>query len=191
MGFKVACCEESRWVTRGCLERTGETRMIIIVHHAHGCTLVCKRIRESMTRNRRKHPLIQDQMPRGLAHLMASRRVTTKLNDGSRSVGVEASEDNLQRILTQCRHVRQTAGLEKCGRRRGDFFSKESPHNSLSVNPGLVALCRWKETMLVPRGGENQHAMKGICSLTRHESGFLTQPVNLVTVPMLKSWTEI
>ena len=92
---------------------------------------------ESMTGNKRQHvtdSFIQDEMPRGPAHLMASLRVTTKCQrrlglstnpnviggdpavrrvvKGSRSVGVEASEQFATHLDT-VQHIRQTARLER------------------------------------------------------------------------------
>ena len=140
---------------------------------------------ESVSGDRRKHvtdSLIQDETPRGPAHLMASLRETTKCQrglglstnpnviggdptvrrvvKGSRSVGVAASEEQFATHLDTVQHIRQTAGLERCGRRRGGFFSKESSHNSFSVNPGPVAFGHWMESDAGPRRcNENQHAV--------------------------------
>ena len=93
---------------------------------------------ESMTGNKRKRvteSLILDEMPRGMAHSVASPRVTTKCQrtlglstnpnviggdptvrrvvKGSRSVGVEASEEQFETHLDTVQHVRQTAGLKR------------------------------------------------------------------------------
>ena len=93
---------------------------------------------ESMTGNRRKHvtdSLIQDETPGSPAHLMASLRVTTKCQrrlglstnpnviggdptvrrvvKGSRSAGVEASEEQFATHLDTVQHIRQTAVLER------------------------------------------------------------------------------
>ena len=111
MGFKVACCEvgelELRWVTRVCLDRTGEKSEDVVgattgVEFSQPIWELAKNDQwqrdgftmltsvpwdtrgsavESMTGNRRKHvtdSLIQDETPGGPAHLMASLRVTTK-----------------------------------------------------------------------------------------------------------------
>ena len=79
---------------------------------------------------------------------------------GSRSVGVAASEEQFATHLDTVQHIRQTAGLERCGRRRGGFFSKESSHTSLSVNPGPVVFGHWMESDAGPRRcNENQHAV--------------------------------
>ena len=88
--------------------------------------------------HRRKHvteSLIQDETPGGPAYLMTSLRVTTKCQrrlglstnpnviggdttvrrvvKGSRSVGVEASEEQFATYLDTVKHIQQTAGLER------------------------------------------------------------------------------
>ena len=111
MGFKVACCEvaelESRWVTRACLDRTGEKGEDVVGATAgvefsqplwrparddqwqrDGFTMLMSvpwdtpgPTGESMAGNRRKHvteSLIQDEAPGGSVHLEASLRKTTK-----------------------------------------------------------------------------------------------------------------
>ena len=111
MGFKVACCEvaelESRWVTRACLDRTGEKGEDVVGATAgveffqplrriakddqwqrDGFTMLMSvswdrggPTVESMAGNRRKgvtESLIQDEAPGGTVHLEVSLRVTTK-----------------------------------------------------------------------------------------------------------------
>ena len=93
---------------------------------------------ESMTGNRRKHvtdSLIQDETPGGPACLKASLRVPTKCQrrlglstnphviggdpavrrvvKGSRSAGVDASEEQFAMLLDTVQHIRQTAGLKR------------------------------------------------------------------------------
>ena len=109
MGFKVACCEvaelELRWVTRVCLDRTGEKSESVVgaaagIEFSQPIRELVKNDQwqrdgftmltgvwdtrgpsvESMTGNRRKHvtdSLIQDEAPGGPAHLRASLRATT------------------------------------------------------------------------------------------------------------------
>ena len=155
---------ELRWVTRVCLDRTSEKSESVLGTAAgvelsqpirepvkndqwqrDGFTMLTSvpwdtrgSAVESMTGNKRKNvtdSLIQDEMPRGPAHLMASLRVTTKCQrrlglstnpnviggdptvrrvvKGSRSVGVEASEEQFATHLDTVQRTRQTAGLER------------------------------------------------------------------------------
>ena len=154
---------------------------------------------EPMTGNRRKRvtdSLIQDETPGGPAYLMASLRVTTKCQrrlglstnpkviggdpavrrvvKGSRSAGVEASEEQFATHLDTVQHIRQTAGFKRGAEEgRDGFSSKESSHNSPSVNPGLFVLGHWMESGAGPtRCNENQHAVRRVCSSIRRESGF-------------------
>ena len=62
---------------------------------------------------------------------------------GSRSAGDEASEEQ---FATHLDTVQQ-----RCGRRRDGFSSKESSHNSLSVDPGPVTFGYWKDSDAGPR----------------------------------------
>ena len=112
MGFKVACCEvaelESRWVTRACLDRTGEKGEDVVDATAgvdffqplwrpakkddqwqrDGFTVLMGvpwdtggPTGESLAGHRRRHvteSLIQDEAPDDPAHLEVSLRVTTK-----------------------------------------------------------------------------------------------------------------
>ena len=101
MGFKVACCEmaelELRWVTRVCLDRTGEKSKSVVGAAAgiefsqpirepakidqwlrDGFTMLTSVPWTGNKRKRVTDSLIQDEMPGGPAHLMASLRLTTK-----------------------------------------------------------------------------------------------------------------
>ena len=133
---------------------------------------------ESMTGNSRKHvtdSFIQDEMPRGPAHLIASLRVMTKCHrrlglstnpnviggdptvrrvvKGSRSVGVEASEEQFAMHLDTVQHIRQTAGLE---RGVDDDVVASSPRRAHTIpfpltQALLLSATGWK-AMLVPGG---------------------------------------
>ena len=111
MGFTVVCCDmaelESRWVTRACLDRTGEKGEDVVGATAgvefsqpprrlakddqwqrDGFTMIMSvpwdtdgPTVESMARNRGKHVTespIQDEAPGGPMHLEVSLRITTK-----------------------------------------------------------------------------------------------------------------
>ena len=113
-------------------QRDGFTMLTNVPWDARGSAV------ELMMGNRRKHvteSLIQDETPGGPAYLMTSLRATTKCQrklglstnpnviggdttvrrvvKGSRSVGVEASEEQFATYLDTVQHIRQTAGLER------------------------------------------------------------------------------
>ena len=79
---------------------------------------------------------------------------------GSRSVGVEASEEQFATYLDTVQHIRQTAGLERSVEDGVVASSAKRAHNSLSVNPGPVAFGHWMDSDAGPRRcNENQHAV--------------------------------
>ena len=206
MGFKVACCEmaepELRWVTRVCLDRTGEKSESVVgtaagvepsqpirepVKNDHwqrdGFTMLTSvpwdtrgSAVEPMTGNRRKHvteSLTQDETPGGPAQLMASLRVTTKCQrrlglstnpnviggdptvrrvvKGSRSVGVEASEEQFATHLNTVQHIRQTAGLERGVEDDVVASSAKKAHTiPFPLTQALLLLATGWSAMLVP-----------------------------------------
>ena len=79
---------------------------------------------------------------------------------------MKRKRNNSQRILAQCSMFDRQ--LE-----RKEVRSKESSHNSLSVDPGPVAFGCWKESDAgLRRCSENQHAVRGACLSTRREGVF-------------------
>ena len=109
------------------------------IYHAHERTLGYKRISSGIDDGKQKkacpESLIQDETPGRPAHLMASLRATTKCQKrlglstnpnvicgdptvrrvvkGSRSVGVEASEEQFATHLDTVQYIRQSAGLKR------------------------------------------------------------------------------
>ena len=192
---------ESRWVTRARLDRTGEKSESVVGTASRvelsqpirrpvkddqwqrdGFTMLMsvpsdteKLTVESMAENRRKHVLdfiIQDETPGGLAHLMASLRVTTKchrrlglstnpnviggdptvrrLVKGSRSVGVEASEEQFATHLDTVQHIRQTAGLKEVRKTTLMDSPAKRAHTIPFPLTQALLLSAGREAMLLP-----------------------------------------
>ena len=107
-----------------------------MIYHAHECALGYRRTYSGVDgRKQKEASLIQDEAPSGPVHLEASLRATTKCQrkfelpmnpnviggnstvqrvvKGSRSFGVEASEEQFATHLDTVQHIRQTAGLKR------------------------------------------------------------------------------
>ena len=172
---------------------------------------------ESMMGDRREHvtdSLIQDETRRGAAHLMASLRVTAKCQrrlglstnpnviggdptvrrvvKGSRSVGVEASEEQFATHFDTVQHIRQTAGLKRGVEDDVMVYpAKRAPTVPSPLAQALLLSATGWKAMLVPKGAMESARSVRSMFVDPTRTWVLTQPVSLVTTTMVKSWTGV